>query len=105
MLEHGKDMLPMKFDITQAWKDETYRATLSNEQIQTLPVNPAGELSDADLETAFGGWDSGCNRFCSEKRYEHNESFALLCELNIFSVSAVSNIALLGSVAQTCING
>jgi len=100
----------MKFDITQAWKDETYRATLSNEQIQTLPVNPAGELSDADLETAFGGWGSDwsgncCNSFCSEKRYEHNESFALLCELNIFSVSAVSNIAILGSVAQTCVKG
>lgn len=51
----------MKFDITRAWKDEAYRQSLSQEQIDRLPINPAGEieLADADLEAIYGstiGW-------------------------------------------------
>ena len=46
----------MKFDIVRAWKDETYRASLSSEEQAMLPENPAGalELSDAELETVHG---------------------------------------------------
>ena len=47
----------MKLDIVRAWKDESYRQSLSEEQLGLLPVNPAGELelSEADLEIVFGG--------------------------------------------------
>jgi mersacidin/lichenicidin family type 2 lantibiotic len=57
----------MKFDIVRAWKDQSYRASLSKEQLGQLPANPAGEveLSDAELESVYGGHDchfSGCHR-------------------------------------------
>ena|SRR5689334_24192653 len=46
----------MKVDIVRAWKDATYRASLSAEEQAQLPVNPAGivELSDAELEAVHG---------------------------------------------------
>jgi mersacidin/lichenicidin family type 2 lantibiotic len=45
------------FDIARAWKDASYRASLSSEEQAMLPANPAGEveLSDAVLETIYGG--------------------------------------------------
>ena len=56
----------MKFDIIRAWKDESYRASLSTQEQAMLPKNPAGalELGDAELETVQGatnicGWVSG----------------------------------------------
>ncbi len=47
----------MKFDVTRAWKDESYRESLSAEERSLLPVNPAGEieLSDAELGAVYGG--------------------------------------------------
>jgi mersacidin/lichenicidin family type 2 lantibiotic len=46
----------MKFDIVRAWKDESYRASLSIQEQAMLPENPAGtlDLSDAELETIQG---------------------------------------------------
>ena len=44
-------------DIIRAWKDEEYRNSLSEEQRNQLPENPAGmsELSDEEMETFMGG--------------------------------------------------
>ena len=44
-------------DIIRAWKDEEYRASLSEEQRTLLPEHPAGliELTDAELDAAAGG--------------------------------------------------
>ena len=58
----------MKFDIVRAWKDQSYRASLSEEQLSQLPANPAGEaeLSDAELESVYGG----CG--CHFSGYHHN---------------------------------
>ncbi|QBD80924.1 mersacidin/lichenicidin family type 2 lantibiotic [Ktedonosporobacter rubrisoli] len=45
----------MKFDIVRAWKDESYRESLSEEERALLPENPAGvELSESSLETVYG---------------------------------------------------
>ena len=46
----------MKLDIIRAWKDETYRQSLSSEQLRALPVNPVGELelTEADLLLVSG---------------------------------------------------
>ena len=44
----------MKFDIARAWKDASYRASLSEEQLRTLPANPAGELTEDELAEVAG---------------------------------------------------
>lgn len=48
----------MKLDIVRAWKDATYRQNLSEEQLNQLPANPAGELelSDTELASIYGGY-------------------------------------------------
>ena len=45
-------------DIIRAWKDEEYRNSLSEEQRNQLPENPAGivKLSDAEMEALAGGF-------------------------------------------------
>jgi mersacidin/lichenicidin family type 2 lantibiotic len=45
----------MKLDIVRAWKDEHYRQDLSADQRNAMPANPAGELSEAEMEMVFGG--------------------------------------------------
>lgn len=44
-------------NIARAWKDEAYRAGLSDEELAQLPPNPAGaiELDDDELMRATGG--------------------------------------------------
>jgi mersacidin/lichenicidin family type 2 lantibiotic len=43
-------------DIIRAWKDPIYRSTLSEEQLASLPANPAGEsLSDIEAAMITGG--------------------------------------------------
>jgi mersacidin/lichenicidin family type 2 lantibiotic len=43
--------------IIKAWKDETYRHSLSEAEQAALPQNPAGmlELTDAELAEVAGG--------------------------------------------------
>ncbi len=57
-----------KIDIVRAWKDEAYRQTLSEEELRSLPANPAGEveLNDSDLEAVYGGQTAlvGCSVVC-----------------------------------------
>jgi mersacidin/lichenicidin family type 2 lantibiotic len=57
----------MKIDIIRAWKDESYRASLSQEEQALLPKNPAGgwELSDAELEAIYGTSHSGNKNYNS----------------------------------------
>jgi mersacidin/lichenicidin family type 2 lantibiotic len=45
-----------KLDIIRAWKDEDYRASLSDAERAMLPPHPAGliELTDTDLDRAAG---------------------------------------------------
>lgn len=97
----------MKFDIVRAWKDEAYRDTLSEEQLNTLPANPAGEVSDADLELASGSWGSawgpgGFGPYVDE----HASSTALLCETNIFTLNvnaAAIPLQLLSGANNNCV--
>jgi mersacidin/lichenicidin family type 2 lantibiotic len=44
-------------NIIRAWKDEEYRSTLSQADLDFLPSNPAGpdELSDEELQSVDGG--------------------------------------------------
>jgi len=45
-----------EFDIIRAWKDPKYRKSLSQEELDRLPVNPAGlvELSEQALHGVTG---------------------------------------------------
>jgi mersacidin/lichenicidin family type 2 lantibiotic len=47
----------MNSNIVRAWKDESYRQSLSDEERAQLPENPVGELelTDAELESVFAG--------------------------------------------------
>ncbi|HLI70041.1 MAG TPA: mersacidin/lichenicidin family type 2 lantibiotic [Ktedonobacteraceae bacterium] len=47
----------MKLDVVRAWKDDVYRQSLSDEQADMLPSNPAGELelTSDDLQSVYGG--------------------------------------------------
>ena len=49
--------------IVRAWKDPTFRATLSDEEQAALPENPAGaiELTDDELDMVAGGSYSRSN--------------------------------------------
>lgn len=44
-----------KVDIIRAWKDESYRNSLSAEQISQLPANPAGNLNEEEQSMVTGG--------------------------------------------------
>jgi mersacidin/lichenicidin family type 2 lantibiotic len=52
--ERGKKM---KIDIARAWKDVQYRRTLTPEQLNMLPPNPAGstQLTKEQLDEVSGG--------------------------------------------------
>ncbi len=45
----------LEIDVIRAWKDEEYRNSLSEEQRSQLPENPAGDLSDTEMEALRGG--------------------------------------------------
>jgi mersacidin/lichenicidin family type 2 lantibiotic len=88
----------MQFDIIRAWKNESYRQSLSHEQ---LPANPAGtlELADADLETVSGGYGYGGQEFGGQEfgefgyngNKENFHSFAAVCDITAFSANTIGN--------------
>ena len=46
-----------KENIIRAWKDKDFRNSLTEDELNSLPSNPAGmiDISDAELEMANGG--------------------------------------------------
>lgn len=98
----------MKFDIVRAWKDETYRESLNEEQLEMLPANPVGELDESDLATVCGGGlgvgvssSSSSQELKAEKR---THSFALICDISIFSLNAIQIpiIPIASPLSQCC---
>jgi len=60
----------MKIDVVRAWKDPEYRKTLTKEELNSLPANPAstGELTEEELLGVSGGMPipvSGQDSFCT----------------------------------------
>jgi len=92
-----KGNMHMKFDIARAWKDESYRQTLSEEQLAMLPTNPAGEMSEDELAMVCGGGlgvgVGAASSSSSSAQAIHDEqrlhSFALLCDVSIFSLNVI----------------
>jgi len=115
----------MKFDITRAWKDETYRQTLSAEERNALPANPAGELEIKEHELATiaggdvggpgigaiagsalgGGGHYGPVPIFPVINNQHLISFtAAGCNVNTFSTNAgAAPVVSLVPVTQTCV--
>jgi mersacidin/lichenicidin family type 2 lantibiotic len=60
-------------NIIRAWKDEAYRASLSDAERAALPANPAGaiELTEAELDNVAGGqaWSWNCSWGCPTNRF------------------------------------
>ena len=124
----------MKLDIVRAWKDENYRQALSEEQRNALPVNPAGDLTDAELDLVYGGGGGGgapiapavttspsvgavpvihrrrvavgVSTSASSFNEEHVHSFGLLCDVSIFSVNllTIPVIPIVSPTTQCCEN-
>lgn len=118
----------MKLDIVRAWKDEAYRQSLNEEQLGTLPANPAGqlELADAQLESIYGCGGGpigvpgpiagpgpvgggGVVGIVAEHGHHHGgeiESFTLIaCETVISSVNILQQLIIILSIATTtCVN-
>jgi len=110
-----KGTIHMKFDVVRAWKDETYRQTLSDEQLEMLPANPAGELNDAEMAAVNGGnggfgdgfgFGAASSSSSSSKfAREHSHSFSLICDISIFSLNVVqlNIIPIASEFHQTCV--
>ena len=54
-----------KLDIVRAWKDATYRNSLSAAERAALPMNPAGELDNDELAMVAGGEEMRTHRVFS----------------------------------------
>jgi mersacidin/lichenicidin family type 2 lantibiotic len=57
-----------KVDTIRAWKDEEYRASLTDAERALLPPNPAGliELDDEQMKAVLGGGTgTSCFRHCT----------------------------------------
>ncbi|GCE45719.1 mersacidin/lichenicidin family type 2 lantibiotic [Thermosporothrix hazakensis] len=69
----------MNHEIIRAWKDASYRKSLSSEDLANLPENPAGaiELSDAELESIQGGHHH--HRKCCLKKNTEINTVAVIC--------------------------
>lgn len=95
----------MKFDIARAWKDESYRQDLSDEQRSSLPANPAGELTGAELESIYGGLgpaSSASSSFAAERDSFH--SIAVFCQEELFSLNINPSPNFLAAVNNICVN-
>jgi mersacidin/lichenicidin family type 2 lantibiotic len=88
----------MKSDIVRAWKDETYRQSLSDEQFNALPANPAGDLSEVEMAAVSGGegWDNvglfGASSSSSSATYasvRRCHTYAFLCDTSVFSANVL----------------
>jgi mersacidin/lichenicidin family type 2 lantibiotic len=95
----------MNFDIARAWKDESYCQELSDEQLSSLPANPAGELTSAELEAVYGSQgpaSSASSSFAAERDSFH--SIAVFCQEELFSVNINPVPNFLAAVNNICVN-
>ena len=95
----------MKLNAIRAWKDETYRLSLSQEQRCRLPENPIGELelSEPELAAVYAGGTGGGGSS------EHEEKVASwICSITqcqtYSQINALVVINIFSTTNQTCIN-
>lgn len=76
----------MKFGIIRVWENENYCQSLSQEELHTLPTNPAGERTNAEMESAYGG--PGLSKAVSLVLDERVRSYSLLCDSKLIWLHA-----------------
>ncbi|GCE45715.1 mersacidin/lichenicidin family type 2 lantibiotic [Thermosporothrix hazakensis] len=101
----------MKHEIIRAWKDASYRKSLSVEELETLPENPAGiiELSDAELKAIQGGhdYDDDHHHHHHHRHHRHSSSFFSNTEINTVAVICLQSALLLNiciTMGTDCVN-
>ena len=77
-------------------------------------INTPAELTDAELESVYGGWsnDNGSSAAAAVAAAHSSSvrvhSFSLVCDISIFSLNAPGLVINLANIAspncQTCIN-
>jgi mersacidin/lichenicidin family type 2 lantibiotic len=105
----------MTYDLVRAWKEESYRQALSDEQRQALPANPAGSLElelelDATTLAAIYGGQPAASPFFADGPHSFNfeeflHSFALVCDEAKFSLTTMKNVHTASPITIICING
>jgi len=87
-------------NLVRAWKDETYRQSLSAEEQAILPTNPAGaiELTEAELEAISGATGSG------KGVVWENEDVDARVEQKITNPVIMATAVVFAPVAPTCNN-
>src|SRR5260370_38406558 len=92
-------------NIVRAWKDETYRQSLSVEEQSMLPANPAGEieLTETDLEAISGafGYQQPSSDF-SQPEAEQKAPFSTNGPINILGGAAFAPTAATGNQFGEC---
>jgi mersacidin/lichenicidin family type 2 lantibiotic len=106
----------MNFDIIRAWKDEAYRQNLSQEDLDSLPAHPAGDLSDSELamvnggEYGYGVYGASSSSSSAHATEARIHSYSFICDVNLFSLNVlhsligISLINVLSPDRQTCVN-
>jgi len=85
----------MKLDIVRAWKDENYRQSLDNEEINALPASPVGDLELKSVNGSggfpggggiggVGGVGGTAGFFGASSSFFHSVAFE--CNQNTFSL-------------------
>ncbi|SRR5260370_41764043 len=85
----------MKLDIVRAWKDENYRQSLDNEEINALPASPVGDLELKSVNGSggfpggggiggVGGVGGTAGFFGASSSFIHSVAFE--CNQNTFSI-------------------
>jgi hypothetical protein len=91
----------MYFDVVHGWEDEGCRLTLCDEE---LSANPAVELNDSDIARVYGSGSGGIGLSSAFSSTSHVHSFALLCDLNTFSLNLMIKGGGIFGAHQICTN-
>lgn len=93
----------MKLDNVRVQQNDFGRTDLNAQQWNTPSTHSTSmlELTDAELETVYGGWHED-----SEVHDRHIHSFAVICDINVFSLNVnVLNVIRIGTAAtQVCVS-
>ncbi|MCA9190011.1 MAG: mersacidin/lichenicidin family type 2 lantibiotic [Pirellulaceae bacterium] len=92
-------------DVIRAWKDPSYRASLSAEQRATLPANPAGaiDVTQNELNTIEGGAGSG-TLVCPTRYLAVNQFVSVQCPM-VVDYKSIVTLPVDAAIGQATLRG